>query len=66
MAQFYLERDVERHDKLKSFPFYDDQRIDTDSFVFVMLLGGDGAPVCGTTALVSFMNVGDQCVQHRS
>ena len=60
LAQFYLERDVERHDKLKSFPFYDDQRIDPDSFVFVMLLGGDGAPVCGTTVLVSFMNVGER------
>ena len=60
LAQFYLKVDSWRKDKLKSFPFYDDMRIDKESLMFIILLGGDGAPICGSSVLVSFMNVGER------
>ena len=42
-------------DKLKSFEF---TKKDADSFLFVIAFGGDGAPGCGLSFLVSFINAG--------
>ena len=44
----------DRVDKLKTFNL---QQKDPDSFLFVLAFGGDGAPSCGLSFLVSFINV---------
>ena len=35
-------------------------KINQDSFVFLFAIGCDGAPICGTIVLVSFLNVGER------
>lgn len=56
LAKFYLFVNKNRNDKLKAFPSL--KRKSEDSFVFSISVGGDGAPICGMSVLVSFMNVG--------
>ena len=55
LATFYLYINENRVDKLKTFPHL--PKKDTKSFLFVMAVGGDGAPSSGTVFLVSFLNV---------
>ena len=58
LARFYLFVNREREDKLhvfESFPLKS-----SESFLFVMAFGGDGAPVSGTLFLLSFLNVGQR------
>ena len=55
LAAFYLHVDQYRTDKLKYFTF---PTKDPESKLFVMSLGGDGAPISGTIFLLSFLNVG--------
>ena len=56
VAKFYLYVNQYRSDKLKLFPNL--QRKDKDSVLFVLAIGGDGAPQCGMSILLSFLNVG--------
>ena len=56
IAKFYLFVNQKRHDKLKIFKQF--ERKDTESFLFVIAVGGDGAPICGTSILLPFLNVG--------
>ena len=58
LAKFYLTVDKHRKDKLKSFPNL--PKKDTDSRLFALAIGGDGAPGYGTSILVSFLNCGDR------
>ena len=56
LAKFYLHVDRCRTDKLRSFPFF--QKKDNNSTLFIMSIGGDGAPGSGCAFLLSFLNVG--------
>ena len=56
LAKFYLAVDRYRIDKLKPFP--NAVRKDKYSVLFLIAIGGDEAPVAGTTFLMSFLNVG--------
>lgn len=56
LAQFYLDMDEKRDEKLNSFPGY--PRKNASSFLFLMAIGGDQAPLVGTSFLLSFLNVG--------
>ena len=56
IAEFYLKIDMCRIDKLRTFDCF--PKKDPDSFLFVLAIGGDGAPGSGTTVLVSFLNCG--------
>ena len=56
LAKFYLAVDRYRIDKLKPFP--NAVRKDQSSVLFLIAIGGDEAPVAGTTFLMSFLNVG--------
>jgi len=58
LAKFYLIRNNERHDKLKEFNFFPKKCM--ESFLFVLAIGGDGAPGTGTSFLVSFLNCGQR------
>ena len=58
LAQFYLLTNEHRFDKLREFSCF--QKKDPSSFMFVIALGGDGAPICGMSFLVSFLNVGNR------
>ena len=58
LAQFYLNANTLRNDKLHEFSSFPKQ--DPESFVFVLAIGCDGAPICGTTFLLSFLNVGER------
>ena len=60
LASFYLTVNKTRRDKLKVFPKYEQSKHDPESFVFILAIGADGAPICGTTVLVSFLNVGER------
>ena len=53
LAQFYLTVNQYRNDKLSQF----DGGKDPKSMVFLMAVGGDGAPGSGTAFLISFLNV---------
>ena len=55
LAEFYVRVDKEREDKLEFFPNV--LKRDPDSKMFIMAIGGDGAPVVGTVFLISFVNV---------
>ena len=55
LAAFYLRVDKERVDKLKFFPT--SVKKDPEAKVFLMAIGGDGAPQVGTLFLLSSMNV---------
>ena len=58
LAGFYLNRNKERSDKLKVFENIPKKC--PDSFMFVLAVGGDGAPGTGTSMLVSFLNCGQR------
>ena len=58
LAEFYLKVNENRKDKLKFFP--DIKKIDNASKMFLFTFGGDGAPICGTIFLTSFLNVGNR------
>ena len=60
LAEFYLTANSWRDDKLLNFEYYDRRRQDPDSFMFVIAIGGDGAPISGTSFLISFLNVGER------
>ena len=53
LARFYLLVNENRIDKLKVFQL---PKKDSDSFLFVLAVGGDGAPATGTGFLISFLN----------
>ncbi len=55
LAEFYLNANYSRVDKLKTFPKL--KRKDKSSFLFLIAFGGDGAPGYGMSFLVSFLNV---------
>ena len=55
MVDFYLKVDSDRSDKLMDFPNF--KKKDTHSKLFVVSIGGDGAPGSGTVFLASFLNV---------
>ena len=52
------DRQQDGNHKLLTFPKYEATKLDPDSFLFVFAVGCDGAPICGTTLLASFLNVG--------
>ena len=54
-AEFYLNIDQHRIDKLRTFVYF--RKKDQESFLFVLAIGGNGAPGSGTSFLVSFLNV---------
>ena len=58
LAQFYLTVNKHRHDKLRQFDNFDKQN--PESFKFLLAIGCDGAPLYGTSFLVSFLNVGNR------
>ena len=58
LAKFYLFVNKNRHDKLKVFPYF--KKKNEDSFLFCVSIGGDSAPICGMSILVSFLNVGSR------
>lgn len=58
LAKFYLLANECRKDKL--IVFENMKKKDPDSFLFVLAIGGDGAPICGMSFLVSFLNVGNR------
>ena len=58
LAKFYISVNSNRTDKLKSFQNF--TKKDQESLLFILALGGDGAPISGTTFLVSFLNVGER------
>ena len=59
LAQFYLLVNEKRTDKLHQF------KKKEDSFLFVISIVGYGAPVCGTSYLISFLNVGERLASSR-
>lgn len=56
LAQFYLQVNESRVDKLQSFLTL--ERKSPNSFLFLIAIGGDEAPGSGTSFLLSFLNVG--------
>ena len=58
LTKFYLHVDRHRKDKLKIFPNL--PRKCTDSLLFPLAIGGDGAPGYGTSFLLSFLNCGER------
>ena len=58
LAQFYLRVNKSRIDKLLCFDDAKFQKIDASSTLFLLSVGGDEAPLSGTTFLLSFINVG--------
>ena len=56
LAEFYIKVDEKRKDKLKYFATVD--RKNEPSLMFLLAVGGDEAPVTGTSFLLSFLNVG--------
>ena len=54
LAKFYLEVNRKREDKLEPIPLFDTTR-DSDSFLFVMEIGGAGMII-----LILFLNVGER------
>ena len=52
LAEFYLKVNRYRFDKLAVFEKF--QKKDAESLLFVFAIGGDGAPICGMSFLVSF------------
>ena len=53
LAKFYLTVNEKRNDKLVNFA----GKKNPQSMLFIMAIGGDGAPGSGTSILVSFLNV---------
>lgn len=60
LTKFYLSVDKHRKDKLLFFPTL--PRKDNNSRLFVLSVGGDGAPGSGTSFLISFLNCGKRVV----
>ena len=58
LARFYLHVNETRTDKLKSFPTF--PKKDSTSTMFILSIGGDGAPLTGCCFLISFLNVGNR------
>ena len=58
LAEFYLRVGKSRTDKLLSFDDEKFKKIDPSSTLFVLSVGGDEAPLSGTTFLLSFINSG--------
>ena len=58
LALFYLTVDKNRKDKLLKFENL--KKIESTNVVFVMALGGDAAPISGTSILVSFLNCSER------
>ena len=58
LAEFYLRVDKSRTDKLLSFDDEKFKKIDPSSTLFLLSIGGDEAPLSGTTFLLSFINSG--------
>ena len=58
LAQFYLRVNKSRIDKLLCFDDAKFQKLDASSTLFLLSVGGDEAPLSGTTFLLSFINVG--------
>lgn len=56
LAKFYLTVNENRVDKLKTFDNI--PQMDSDAVLFLLAFGGDSAPICGMSFLVSFLNVG--------
>ena len=56
LAQFYITVNNNRVDQLKTFP--EIEKKSSESIMFLVAIGGDEAPVAGTTYLISFLNVG--------
>ena len=55
LVEFYLKVDKQRVDKLKTFETF--IKKDPNSLLFLMCIGGDEAPLSGTSFLLSFLNV---------
>ena len=55
LAKFYLNVNQYRKDKLMEFDY---TKKNSDSFLFLLSFGGDGAPGVGTVFDISFINVG--------
>lgn len=55
LAKHYLTVNQFRNDKLKTIDSF--KKIDESSYMFIMSVGGDGAPLVGTVFLLSFLNV---------
>ena len=66
LAEFYLKMNRHRTDKLKQFEYFDSEKKNPDSFMFIVTFGGDGAPGIGTTFDVSFVNVGKRIYSSKS
>ena len=56
LAEHYIRVDKNREDKLREFPYY--AKKDPSSILFLLAIGGDGAPAIGTSYLASFLNAG--------
>ena len=56
LAQFYIKVNENRIDKLHDFPYFKPH--DPYAKLFVLAFGGDHAPICGMSILISFLNVG--------
>ena len=55
LARFYLIVNKNRHDKLKKIDTF--PKKNPESILFLIAIGGDEAPITGTTFLISFINV---------
>ena len=58
LAKFYIHVNEQRIDKLLDFESF--EKKNPQSILFVMAIGGDGAPATGTAILVSFLNVANR------
>ena len=58
LAEFYLFVTEKRLDKLKLFEHFPCKQV--SSFLFAIVVGGDGAPGIGVPVLFSFINVGER------
>lgn len=58
LAHFYIRVNDDRSDKLKSFENIPKKT--EDSLLFAAVIGGDGAPICGMSTLISFLNIGNR------
>ena len=56
LAEFYIKVNMNRTDKLKNFEQIKKKNL--TSILFLMAIGGDEAPITGTSFLLSFLNVG--------
>ena len=60
LAQLYLTVNSWREDKIHAFSQYNSRKCEPELLMLVLAIGCDGAPICGTVVLVSFLNVGER------